>query len=322
MPLLPTKRHSIMSSTSPHSSSFYHSPPHYEQGRPICDEDDHCGLSSTRYCHHPIYQQPTHSDKKADSVYQWRSYNDQSHSIPYSPPTQPYDFHSRQNSLSHHHQQYHHHHHQHQHQHQQSHYHYQYPSPTAMLSPPSAQLKLEQRRQSAEDKAISPLSPLSSTAIVLNHPQHRSPVMMTDWAYHQLPYTQQTTIRSPSPPSSTTAIRLPPLHTMVPSSNDKVETKRNRGKNDVGEVNAAVAMMQLSRHQLPEEDESQHRSPHLGVHPHYNQQSLPGQHQQNHYRQCQQHQHSYRHQHDQINNGMVLDPTRRASTGLLNRDSY
>lgn len=289
-------------------------------------------------------------------MYRWRPSNDYSHSMPYSPPPQPYDFHSRQNSLPQH-SLYDQHHHPILSQQQQQYYPYhssnyqQYPSPTAMLSPPSSQLKLEQRRLSAEEKVISPLSPLSSisstaalnlqSVVPVSHLQHQaSPIstkITTDWAYNQpsslepcrstistysgQPHPQQqqlTAIRSPSPPIN--AIRLPPLHTMVPSDENNMHSEssssRVEGKNDVGEVNAAVAMMQLSGSQrisLQKSPKKDSLFPNLlSINTQCNR---PTQQQHHHHyqdRKC----HQQHGQYQCIN----LDPSRRASTGVLHKN--
>ncbi|CAO3591905.1 unnamed protein product [Absidia cylindrospora] len=91
------------------------------------------------------------------------------------------------------------------------------------------------------------------------------------WAYHRYPTSiapggqqqqQHAPFRSSSikpPPSPTNShIRLPPLHTMIPHTDDTNDDDHSHhrdekdsgddGKGDVGHVNAAVAMMQLSQH--------------------------------------------------------------------------
>ncbi|SAM06375.1 hypothetical protein [Absidia glauca] len=380
IPLLPTRPLSPTAPTSPTSTLNSHASTPQQQhlrGRfNYKGEEENCNHPApSRYTHHdfgPTYQQHSFPTENNDSMYQWRPFSDHSHSIPYSPPPQPYDFHSRQNSLPQH-SLYDQQHHQiiaqqqqaqqQQAQQQQQYYphhssnpHYQqYPSPTAMLSPPSAQLKLEQRRQSAEEKVISPLSPLSSISSTaplnlqptapVSHFKHKahptSTDMDSDWAYNQpsslepyhsamstysgQPHPQQqqlTAIRSPSPPSN--AIRLPPLHTMVPSNENNMDNESNDcridGKNNVGEVNAAVAMMQLSGsqrmgpHKSPKKDSLLPGS--LSIHTQCNRQFRPAQQQQHHYqdRKCNQQHNQYPYSN--------LDPSRRASTGVLYKNLY
>lgn len=129
---------------------------------------------------------------------------------PHSPPLQHYELHSRRNSLS-------------QPIHQKTTTH-------------SAQDTLW--KSTMEEKGLLPLSPRSSISV-----PHWSSHSLPDAThhYHRTSFRQQ---RSSSP------IRLPPLHTIVgDDTREKKEVIATTKAEDVGQVNAAVAIMQLSRHQ-------------------------------------------------------------------------
>lgn len=133
---------------------------------------------------------------------------------PHSPPLQHYELHSRQNSFS------------------QPIHHYQKTGPTSQ----SGQDPLW--KSAMEEKGLLPLSP-------------RSSISAPHWSTHSLPDASQNYHRTSfQPQRSSSPIRLPPLHTIVGDETREKEkgVAITKGE-DAGEVNAAVAIMQLSRHQ-------------------------------------------------------------------------
>ncbi|CAO3589514.1 unnamed protein product [Absidia cylindrospora] len=337
-PFRSTKCLPLTAPTSPSFNSYYTAYDQLEQQ----EQHLHTGRSGHQLevCAHPPFRRD-HSNYNREYQSKQQLSNDYMHSIPFSPPTQPYDIYSRQTSMSHHPQkiqQYHHCQQQQTNRQDQIHpYYQQYPSPTTMLSPPSTQLKLEHRHQSTDDgKMTFPLSPrvsILSTTSTMNtqpsiplpppHYQHRSSESSIDststtidYGYHldSICAHQLSDIQS-SPNAN--AIRLPPLHTMIPCNGDRNEgetingTAKVTGKSDVGDVNAAVAMMQLSRRQTITTSPDQYTTKNIEVTRSLFQQSQQNQH---HY-----HHHYCQHDHQQFE---PLDPSRRASIGILNSNLY
>ncbi|KAI8092691.1 uncharacterized protein BX664DRAFT_92755 [Halteromyces radiatus] len=354
-PALSTKRISLTAPTSPIFDPYCTTYHQDQQQRRILPQEDepyssyHIRRHSTQHFtkqHHYQHQQQFHDPP--DHAYQWRSFSDQLSTIPFSPPPQPYDFQSRHKSISqayyplplHPQDQqqeqqtsYQHYYSQQQRHPQQYVYHhnvhpqyYHYPSPKTISSPPSTQFKLDHRHSTTDDKIILPLSPrpsFSSTSGMIHQPSATSQYQdrqrsssgcittaSTTGYTHQLVHSstsyttrqQQPSLACVKTTPTNNNIRLPPLHTMV-SNNGTAKEVLSHKKSDVGEVNAAVAMMQLSQHQ------SMDNTSHLSSEPDACQHTNDDPH--------------YHHlQHEQQEQNTLLDSSRRASIGILNRDSF